>query len=299
MSLQLLVRVIFTFSSASVRILQREEVPYNARRPEAQRSLRVDEWTAAVVKGVDGGMPPARQVLVFAGLLQGLQSQGGHELGRGLRTMLKAALVKAVNLSLRNDVQRLGVTDLGLVVALSQVFDFLDMREKAVLDHDSLLPMLIWAVFFSNDGLHQGYFLSTIDADVEEGAGGRFSWSIRSHSYFQLRSTSSGPLVVALGRLSRLTAFSIGHATGVATLARMLQDLFGFSRSLSIQWRQNKLSEIDISEETLFLTEETLRTPLPLLWRVLRSSMYAIVVILTSYTGRLLSDKLGTKDDGQ
>lgn len=79
----------------------------------------------------------------------------------------------------------------------------------------------------------------------------------------------------------------------------MLQDLVEFTRSLSIQWRQNKLSEVDGSEEVDFLTEEALKTPLPLLWRVLRSALYTIINVLTAYTRRLLAEHLQSKDDGQ
>lgn len=150
--------------------------------------------------------------------------------------------------------------------------------------------MVITSVLFSDFGLRQGYFLGTIDTDIIEGVGKKFDWSTKSNSYRHLQSVASGPLVVALGRLSRLAAFSVRQIEDPITLLRMLQDLSEFSRSLSIQWRQNKLSEIDVSEEKVFLSDETCRTPLPLLWRVLRTSMFAIVVLLTACMERLLSN---------
>ncbi|KAL9032012.1 MAG: hypothetical protein Q9196_000025 [Gyalolechia fulgens] len=198
--------------------------------------------------------------------------------------------MNTINFSLRNGSQRSDITDPGLVIAISLVFDVLDRQAKISLDHDLLLPILISSVFSSDIGLRQGYFLSTIDTDIIEGEGKKFNWSTKSYSYRQLQSIASGPLVATLGRLSRLAAFSIGQTEDMTILQRMLQDLSEFSRSLSIQWRQNKLSEIDVSEEMLFLSDETIRTPLPLLWRVLRIGMFAIIVMLTACMGRFLSD---------
>ncbi|KAL8676580.1 MAG: hypothetical protein Q9186_006917, partial [Xanthomendoza sp. 1 TL-2023] len=152
-------------------------------------------------------------------------------------------LVKSVNLSLRNDPRRTAVADSGLVVAICQVFDLLDMRVRQLVDHDLLLPILIQAIFSSEDGVHHGYFLGTIDADLVEGLGQKFDWSIRSNSFLQLQSTASGPLVADLGRLAQLAAFSVGHAADLSTLKMLLQDLLSVSRSLCTQWRQNKLSE--------------------------------------------------------
>ena len=79
----------------------------------------------------------------------------------------------------------------------------------------------------------------------------------------------------------------------------MITDLSAFTRSLCVQWRQNKLSEIDITEESMFLSEESLRTTIPLLWRVLNSSMYAIVIVLRSLLGRVLGDNRIPNEDGK
>ena len=298
-TLSILVKVISTFSSAGHRLLLLKQRLPNGPTVEIASRLTIDQWTSAIFQGLDGDLPHSRRVLVIAGLLQAFQNRGERETNRALWTKLKAALVKAVNISLQDVASRVAMMDLGLVVAVGQSFDLLDMHEKNGLDHDSLLPMLLWGVFCSKEGLHQGYFLSTIDPDVTECSGKRFDWPITSPSYLQLQSISSGPLVTGLARLARLIAFSAAHATRAETLTLMLHDLLEFSRSLGIQWRQNKLSEIDTSEETIFLTQETLTTPLPLLWRTLRSSMYAIVVILTAFMRRLLSHNLGVRLDGQ
>ncbi|KAL8973061.1 MAG: hypothetical protein Q9183_000184 [Haloplaca sp. 2 TL-2023] len=298
-TLSILVKVISTFNSAGHRLLLLEQRPPNGPTVEIAGGLTIDQWTSAIFQGLDGVLPHSKRVLVIAGLLQAIQNRGERETNRALWTKLKTALFKAVNTSLQDVASRVAVMDLGLVVAVGQSFDLLDMHEKNGFDYDSLLPVLLWGVFCSKEGLHQGYFLSTIDPDVTECSGKRFDWSITSPSYLQLQSISNGSMVTDLGRLARLIAFSAGHATRAETLTRMLHDLLEFSRSLAIQWRQNKLSEIDISEEIIFLTQETLTAPLPLLWRTLRSTMYAIVVILTAFMRRLLTDNLGARLDAE
>ncbi|KAL8701947.1 MAG: hypothetical protein Q9224_000246, partial [Gallowayella concinna] len=292
-NLQIVVGVIDLFRSASYQLCRRHENLPTIKFNEAPRGLSLETWTVAVLKGTEGAFPPSRRVPVLSGLLQGFHTRGRNRLSGTLQD----ELVKSVNLSLRNDPRRTAVADSGLVVAICQVFDLLDMRARQLVDHDLLLPILIQAIFSSEDGVHHGYFLGTIDADLVEGLGQKFDWSIRSNSFLQLQSTASGPLVADLGRLAQLAAFSVGHAADLSTLKMLLQDLLSVSRSLCTQWRQNKLSEVDVSEETMFLTDKSIKVSLPLLWRVLRSSMFAIVVILASYTGRLLGEKLIKKDD--
>lgn len=295
---QSIVRVVNVFASASIRVIRRQEASDDSRLDATRRSLGLNDWTVAVVKGASVGAPRSRHVLVFAGLLQGFENQRRRGISTSLHAQIQDALITATNSSLRESAQRSNVTDQGLIFAVGLIFDTLATRRKTHLDHDLLLPTLTSAVFFSDDGLRQGYFLSPIDADIVEEAGQKFHWSIKSPSYRQLQSVTSSPLVASLGRLSRVAAFSVGQVKDTAVLTRLLQDSFEFSRSLSLQWRQNKLSEIDASEEMLFLSEETLRTPVPLLWRVLRISMFAIVVILSSCTGRLLSGDFQGEHDG-
>ncbi|KAL8766232.1 MAG: hypothetical protein Q9209_006920 [Squamulea sp. 1 TL-2023] len=292
-NLQVIVGVISIFKSASYHVIRMHDNSHTRRFLEAPRSLAPADWTTAVIKGTEGASHRSRQVLVLSGLLQGSQDR----LGNWLSTQLQHTLVTSVNLSLINDSSRSAVTDRALVIAVSQVFDLLDVRARRTVNHDLLLPMLIEAMFFSEDGIHHGYFLGTIDADIVETVSKEFDWSARSKSYLQLQSLAFGPLVSELGRLSQLTAFSAKHAIDSKSLSPVLDNLFELSRSLCIQWRQNKLSEVDASEKSLFLADDTIKKTLPLLWRVLRSSMFSVVVILTAYAGRLLSDKLVARDD--
>lgn len=248
-----------------------------------------DEWAVAVVKGTDGGSSPRwRHLCVLAGLLIGFD--GRDKISASLRRKLESATIKAVNLALQDGETANELARNSVAMVLSHVFDLLGNAEKMILDHDGLLPILYQAPLFSKDGLHSGYFLSNIDADILQKGDMKFEWSSKSSTYVQCQRMATGPLISSLGSLSRLTAFSVEHIQNVDFIPTMVKDLSNFTRSLCVQWRQNKLSEIDITEETSFLTDDALRTTLPILWRVLKSSMFAIVIMLRPLLGRVLGD---------
>lgn len=250
-----------------------------------------NEWAIAVVKGTDGGGSPRwRQLCVLAGLLIGFE--GRNTISASLRRKIESATVKAVNLALQEGETASGLAGNSVAVVLSHVFDLLSDVEKMNLDHDLLLPILYQPPFFSKDGLHSGYFLSGIDADISQRGGMKFEWSSKSSTYAQCQRIATSPLISSLGSLSRVTAFSVEHVQNVDLLSTMVNDLAAFTRSLCVQWRQNKLSEIDVTEEASFLTDDTTKTTLPVLWRILRSSMFAIVIILRALLGRVLGDPM-------
>jgi hypothetical protein len=227
---------------------------------------------------------------VLAGLLIGFE--GRNTISASLRRKIESATVKAVNLALQEGETASGLAGNSVAVVLSHVFDLLSDVEKMNLDHDLLLPILYQPPFFSKDGLHSGYFLSGIDADISQRGGMKFEWSSKSSTYAQCQRIATSPLISSLGSLSRVTAFSVEHVQNVDLLSTMVNDLAAFTRSLCVQWRQNKLSEIDVTEEASFLTDDTTKTTLPVLWRILRSSMFAIVIILRALLGRVLGDPM-------
>lgn len=291
------IRVFAIFNIASIDLLQRSNAPQTPEQSQLEHCLSIEDWTVAVIKGADERSPRSRHVLVLSGLLLGFEGQQRQGLSLALRKRLESAVVTAINLTLQDAHQANTAIDQSVIIALCQVVDLLGPAERMRLNYDLLLPALIWAPFFSSEGLYKGYFLSAIDPDVVEGTGKKFDWSSKSTSYAQLQKLATSPLITSLGPLSRLAATSIENIRVIKSLTGVLQDLFEFSRSLCLQWRHNKLCEIDMTEETAFLTEETLRTPTPLLWRVLRSTMFAIVIILRSYIGRVLSDSgVGRKE---
>lgn len=252
-------------------------------------ALGADEWAIAIVKGTDGGSSPRwRHLCILAGLLIGFE--GREKLSASLRRKLESATVKAVNLALHDGETANELARNSVAMVLSHVFDLLGDAEKMNLDHDGLLPILYQPPLFSKDGLYSGYFLSRIDADILQDGGMKFEWSSNSPTHVQCQRMATGPLISSLGSLSRVTAFLVEHVQNVDLLASMVNDLSTFTRSLCVQWRQNKLSEIDVTEEASFLTDDTLKGTLPILWRVLKSSMFATVIILRALLGRVLGD---------
>jgi len=284
------VRILSIFNSASIHFQSpKQSGPTVGGLAESSR-LSKEKWATAVVKGADERSPRWRHVLVFSGLLLGFSEKHGQELPDNLLWTLERAIIKATNLALQEHELEDGLAAKSIAVTLSYVFDLLHDAQKASLNHDALLPYLYHPSLYDIDGLHSGYLLSIIDADVVEKSPGKFDWSDRSSTYVRAQRMASSPLVASLGPLSRLIAFSAENARDSNLLATLVEDLADFTRSLFVQWRQNKLSEIDVTEERTFLTEETLKKTLPLLWRILRSSMFAIIVILRSILGRVLGD---------
>lgn len=297
--LQTTIRILGVFNSASIHFQSLNESGLSVGGFAEPLRLSREKWVTAVVKGADERSPRWRHVLVFSGILLGFSENCGHEFPHSLRWTLEKAIIKATNLALQEHELEDGLAAKSIAVTLSHVFGLLHDAQKAGLNHDALLPHLYHSPFYDINGLHSGYFLSIIDADVVESLPGKFDWSDRSSTYERAQHLASSPLVASLGPLSRLIAFSAENARDPNLLTIMVEDLAGFARSLLVQWRQNKLSEIDITEERTFLSEETLKKTLPLLWRILRSSMFAIIVILRSILGRVLGDVRLPIDTGE
>ena len=284
------IRIFSIFNSAAIQLVRQEETAAPASNLPIRSALSREEWGVAVIKGLDDRSPRWRHLCVLAGLLMGFEGRGERRISNSLRRTLESATVKATKLALQGGEASNEFAVNSIAMMLSHIFDLLSDGEKTNLDHDLLLPILVQAPFFTKEGLHNGYFLTTIDADVVQSAGMKFDWSSISSTYVQCQRMATGPLIASLGSLSRLTAFSVENVQDIDIVFAMIKDLSMFTRSLCVQWRQNKLSEIDITEEAAYLSEETLRSTLPLLWRVLKSSMFAIVIVLRSLLGRVLGD---------
>ncbi|MCJ1297402.1 hypothetical protein MMC08_000188 [Hypocenomyce scalaris] len=283
-------RILSTFNTASIRKLEQKEGTVFLRPYVAREDLAKEDWVKAVVKGADDRSPRWRHLLVLGGVLLGFEGQARGGLPITLRRTLECAVVTAANLALQESGPDRGLDTSSIAMVLSHIFDLLPADERARINHGFLLPILSEASFLSKDGLHWGYFLGTMDADVVQSIGSKFNWSTRSSTYVQLQRIFSGPLVASLGSLSRLTAFSLEMVRDADLLTALVDDLSAFTRSLCVQWRQNKLSEVDTVEESVFLTDEALRTTLPLLWQVLKTTMFAVVIVLRSLLGRVLGD---------
>lgn len=283
-------RILGIFHSASVHKLQPEAAHNSPVQVTLRDGVPKEEWLKAVLDGADERSPRWRHVLVIGGLLLGFESHGRQGLSESLRKALEGALVKATNLTLQEAGNGPELGEHCLALVLNHSFELLSDFERGQLNYNALLPLLIRSLYFSTEGLESGYFLGTIDTDIIQVADKKFGWSAKSSTYLRSQRLSSRPLVSSMGPLSRLIAYAAANVTEPGLLRIMVNDMSAFTRTIIIQWRQNKLSEIDLSEEGIFLTDEALRVTLPSLWKVLKTTMFATVIILQAVIGRVLKD---------
>lgn len=293
------VQVISLFSSATTQILRHEHSSSSATFSPSQSNLSKEDWIVAIVKGADERSPRWRHLIALGGLLLGFERDDQETNNDAVRRIVEEVMIKALNLALEEIDLYSELAVHSIVITLSHTFKLLSKFSKLKIHYDLLLPHLCWSPFFSSEGLHLGYFLSTMDADIIEGPNMKFDWSTKSSTYFQVQRIASNPLVASLGSLSRLIEYSVDHVRDVELLITMMGNISAFARSLCVQWRQNKLSDIDVQEEAIFLSSESLQNSLPLMWKVLKSSMFSIVIILKSLLGRVLGDAKMPVDGGK
>jgi len=286
------------FHSASVTNINREneerekqQSHFQPTRPEDGIHVSTEAWIRAVVKGVDERSPRWKHLVVLGGLLLGFNSPDHDPLPRPLLRTLETALVQAANLALEDQRHGDEVAGCCITLILNHTFGILPDAERAQLNHDQLLPVLIGSSFFSSEGFKSAYFFGAVDLDIIEVPGDKFSWPATSSSYHQIDRLLQRPLITSMGPLSRLVAHAVENAQDSWLIRTVVDDLMGFSRSLLTQWRQNKLSGIDASEERLYLDDETTRTTLPSLWKLLKAALFATVIVLRGAVGRLVSDR--------
>jgi hypothetical protein len=282
-------RIIGIFSTASVTVRQRNIDRQQNPLLRLGSGLSCDDWAKAIMKGADDKSPRWRHLLAIGGILVGMESQGRRGLSRELRRILEEALVSLINLTLLNPV---GDTDLALEVAalvLSYSFDLLSDGLKRGLDYDALTPVMVHAMI-GREGYHGGYFLNAINLDVKKVPGNRYDWPSKSPSFRQVQIAISKPLIASMGPLSRVIAHGLSHMADSRLVTNLLDDLSMFSNLMGKHWRQNRLSEIDPAEEESLLTPETRSATFPILWQVLKSTMFATVNTLRAIIARTLID---------
>ena len=280
------------------RALQDKSADEDFTQVQLERTLPRDDWIKAVINGADDHSQRWRHLLILGGLLLGFGPVEDENLSRSMRSTLESALVTAVNLSLD---ETAGEDDLGhhcITLVLNHCFPSLADHERAQLNYDALLPVLVRNTLYSSEGLMSAYFLGAVDLDVKPMSKGQFHWPERSASSQQIQSLLSSPLLSSLGPLSRLIGHSVDNVVDPWLVSAAVEDLETFAKTLHLQWRQNKLSEIDASEENLYLDAETLGATTPQLWKLLRSTLFAVVIILRSAVGRVLGDATLANDEG-
>ena len=228
---------------------------------------------------------------MLAGLRLALRAADTRVSSPPLRFKVEDALVTAVNLALREDQDSAAaVGKHALVLTLTLTFESLSERTQSLINYDHLLPGLLHTAFLSQEGLWEGYWLSTIDRDVAEVPGRKFAWSTKSPTYGLVQGIHSRPLIKSLGPLSRLIAHAVLRVSNPQTASLALVQIVDFARTLSVSWRQNKLSEIDPLEESNFLDDEAVNQTLPALWSLLRLALFACVIVLRAVLERALLD---------
>ncbi|KAK5945996.1 hypothetical protein PMZ80_000135 [Knufia obscura] len=285
--------VFSAFYTAALRFAENE----NNEKAEHNRSnLSLLEWTKAVIQGADDKSPRWRHLLLLGGILLGFENKGYSHLPGDLRHRIEVALVTATNLALHEKNAGDANSQLCIVFVLNTVFPLMSDESRTRIEYDLLLPQLVEATYFSPEGLEHGYWLGTIDADVRQVSKTHFHWDARSISAVRVHEIKSRVLVSALGPLARLIAHSVESVRDPNLLVAVLARLAEFSRNIALSWRQNKLSEIEVSEEGDFLEEQTRRTTFPELLQLLRNTMFSFVICLRAITGRILLDATLSSD---
>jgi hypothetical protein len=285
-------RIFSTFYTAALRVVQ----DHTSEQSGRVNRLSINAWAKSVIQGADEKSPRWRHVILIGGILLGLGGQQQRNLSSNLRTKLEFALVIASNLALEENNDSQPASGFCVVFVLNHTFGLLSDLHRSQLRYDLFLPLAVDATFFSREGFERGYWLGMIDGDVRETTGKKFNWSPKSSTFLKTQDMKSKILISSLGPLSRLIAHSIDHVNDSSLVVDTIDRLTEFARILAMSWRQNKLSEVDVTEEADFLDAETLGSTMPLLWQTLREVLFAIVVLLRATLGRLLCDPILSTD---
>lgn len=278
------------FNTAAIAVLQ-NDTEEEAQIPHGRnRKIEREAWVKAVVEGADDKSPRWRHMLLLGGILLGFEGQNRQGLPWKIRTKLESALATAARLALEELVPDAGVDGHCVTMVLNYTFELLSDTERSKINYDLLLPVMIRSIYLSPEGLEGGYFLGAIDKDVVEVPGRKFRWAANSATFGYVSAIGSRPLVSALGPLSRLASHAVENVQDPKLVAQTVDYLADFVRTLMVQWRQNKLSEVDVTEEAEFLEPESLKTTIPTLWKILRNCLYSVVIVLRAVLGRTIND---------
>ncbi|KAK3899910.1 hypothetical protein C8A05DRAFT_17734 [Staphylotrichum tortipilum] len=284
-------RIISIYNTAAIHV-RRNEIE-NTKTLKAQNkkqggSWSCDAWAAAVLKGADDQSGRWQHLLVFTGVLMGMEGADRHSMSPAMRATVERAVVTAANLALQNRDPEPPAPSGPVALALNYAFPLLSDDARARLNCDGLVPLAARAML-GPDGLQDGLLLATIDQDVRQSEH-KFMWEKSSPSFLHLHQLEQRPLISGLGPLSRLLAHAVEHARDHRVVLQLQDDLVAFTARLLHYWQANKLCELDVSEEGVFLTPDTLNATLPALWQFLKKVMYAVVAVLHAIVARSLLD---------
>lgn len=290
-------RVLSVFNTAAIYV-RRNELENQDKRlalgfgitasPPVGGGLKSEAWARAVVKGADDRSSRWQHLLVLGGILMGFEGDGRRSLSAGMKRTLEGAVVTAANLALHSLEREPPVARPAVVLALNWALPLLSDVAMDGLDWNALLPVAMQALL-GNDGFQGGLFFGLVGADVRQ-VGQKLDWPETSSSFSAIRNLTSKPLVETAGPLAKMVAFAVEKAKGHRLVLQAQDDLVAFTATLLNQWRHTRLSDIEISDEGAFLTEATLQTSWPALWRLLTNVLFAAVAIMRAVTTRSLLD---------
>ncbi|KAK4192015.1 putative PEX8 peroxisomal biogenesis factor 8 [Podospora australis] len=281
-------RIISIYNTAAIHVRRNELENAKHKGPPTGGGLSSNAWAAAVLKGADDQSSRWQHLLVFSGVLMGMESGHRNSLSGGMRGTVERAVVTAANLALRRADPVPPAPPGPVTLALNYTFPLLSESSRAALDCDALIPVATRAMF-GPDGLEDGVFLASIDLDVRQSER-NFMWTEKSASYLHLQQVDRRPLVSGLGPLSRVLGYAVQNARNPQVVLQLQDDLVAFTGHLLQHWQANKLSEIEISEEQVFLTPETITGPWAALWQLLKKVLYGIVAVVQAIVARSLLD---------
>ncbi|KAJ5485457.1 hypothetical protein N7539_005445 [Penicillium diatomitis] len=285
-------KILSVFNTAAIAVLQHDtteeaQIPHGVGR---NRRIEREAWVKAIAEGADDKSPRWRHMLLLGGILLGFEGQNRQGLPWRIRTKLESALTTAAQLSLQELDPESGIDGACITMVLNYTFELLSDAHRSQVDYDRLLPIMVRSIYHSPEGLESGYFLGAIDEDIVEVSGKKFRWAQSSSTFEYVRTVSARPLVGAFGPISRLISHAVENVRDPKLVAQVVDYVADFVRTLMVQWRQNKLSEVDVAEESEFLEAESLQTTIPALWGLLRNCMYSVVIVLRAVLGRTIND---------
>jgi hypothetical protein len=215
------------FHAAAHALVQREDEEArdaaNSWHQRPQQGLPRDAWVRAVVKGADDRSPRWKHGIVFAGLLLGFGPEEEERLNSSTRGVLEQELVKSVNMGLGEI--RLGESDLAgqcISLVLNHTFPLLPDIERAMVDYDALLPVLLGSAFFSHEGLEGAYFLAAIELDITRAPDNKLFWRVSPLLIF------NGLMLTGLGKLPIISPY---HSTSQSPFSRLLRSIISADRT--------------------------------------------------------------------
>lgn len=149
--------------------------------------------------------------------------------------------------------------------------------------------MVVRSIYYSAEGFQSGYFLSKIDNDVVK-HDGKLAWPSKSNSLLELQQRLARPLFTSMSSVARLAGSALRESRDLRTIHTFLDRLADFAHTLTAQWKRNRLSQISQIDEAVMIDAQSRRTTIPVVWQLLKLSLFTTTLILQELATRLIQD---------